>query len=196
MSLFLLSIVLWDMEDLKLMEKCLDGQLDYFGDIYNRYIDKIYKFVYLKTTNRELTEDIVSDVFMSALNNVKSFRLEEKSSVKSWLYRIANNKVIDFYRTNKPSESVWDYIEILSKNEDHWEIVDNKEKLKEVYSFLETINKDQRQIVLYRIWEDLSYKEISEITWKSVDNCKKIVSRTLKNISANLLLLIIILLII
>lgn len=184
------------MEDLKLMEKCLDGQLDYFWDIYDKYIDKIYKFVYLKTTNKDLTEDIVSDVFMSALNNVKSFRLEEKSSVKSWLYRIASNKVIDFYRTNKVSENVWDYIEVLSKNEDHWEQLDNKEKLKEVYSFLETINKEHRQIVLYRIWEDLSYKEISEITWKSVDNCKKIVSRTLKNISANLLLLILILLII
>jgi RNA polymerase sigma factor (sigma-70 family) len=60
----------------------------------------------LKTTNREIAEDIVSDVFISALTNIKSFRLEEGSSVKSWLYRIANNKVIDFYRTNKQTAEV------------------------------------------------------------------------------------------
>jgi RNA polymerase sigma factor (sigma-70 family) len=183
------------MEDLKLMEKCLNGQLDFFWKIYNRYIDRIYKFVYLKTTNREIAEDIVSDVFISALTNIKSFRLEEGSSVKSWLYRIANNKVIDFYRTNKQTAEVWDYLE-MSTFEDFWEQIDNKDKLKEVFSYLGTIKKEHREIVLYRIWEDLSYKEISEITWKSVDNCKKIVSRTLKSISANFVLLILILVLI
>ena len=93
------------------MEKCLDGNLKYFWKIYDRYIDKIYKFVYLKTSNKELAEDIVSDVFISALNNIKSFRLDESSSVNSWLYRIANNKIIDFYRTNKQTEEIWDYLD-------------------------------------------------------------------------------------
>jgi RNA polymerase sigma factor (sigma-70 family) len=46
--------------------------------------------------------------------------------------------------------------------------------------FLQTIKKDQREVMMLRIWEDLSYKEISEITGKSADNCKKIVSRTLQ----------------
>lgn len=183
------------MEDLKLIEKCLDGQLDYFWTIYDKYIDKIYKFVYLKTTNKELAEDIVSDVFISALNNIKSFRLEEWSSVKSWLYRIANNKVIDFYRTNKTTDSVWDYLE-MSTNENFWEQIDNRDKLKEIFSYLWTIKKEHRKIILYRIWEDLSYKEISDITWQSVDNCKQIVSRTLKIISANFVLLILIMIII
>lgn len=179
------------MEDLKIMEKCLDWQLDNFWTIYDRYIDKIYKFVYLKTSNKELAEDIVSDVFMSALNNIKSFRLDNESSVKSWLYRIANNKVIDFYRTNKESSDIWDYLDI-SINEDFWEQIDNKDKLKEILDYLKWIKKDYRDVIVYRIWEDLSYNEIADLTWMSVDNCKKIVSRTLKTISANFVLLILI----
>ncbi len=81
----------------------------------------------------------------------------------------------------------------MSVKEDFWQDVDNKDKLKEVFHYLKDIKEEHREIVLYRIWEDLSYKEISENKWKSVDNCKKIVSRTLKTISANFILLLIML---
>lgn len=182
------------MEDLKIMQKCLDWDLNYFWNIYDKYIDKIHNFVYIKTTNKEVTEDIVSDVFLSALKNINSFKIEDWSSVQAWLYKIAYNKVIDFYRTNKDFEDVWDCLE-MSCSSDFSQDIDNKDKLKEVFKYLETIKKEHRDILVYRIWDDLSYKEISDITWLSVDNCKKIVSRTLKTISANFVLLILILLI-
>jgi len=181
------------MDDLKIMQKCLDWDLNYFWNIYDKYIDKIYNFVYLKTTNKEVAEDIVSDVFLSAINNISSFKIEASSSVQAWLYKIAYNKVIDFYRTNKDFEEVWDCLE-MSCQDDFCQNIDNRDKLKEVFKYLENIKKEHRDILVYRIWDDLSYKEISEITWKSVDNCKKIVSRTLKDISANFLILIFILL--
>lgn len=182
------------MEDLKIIEKCLDWNLSYFWKIYERYLDKIYRFVYLKTSNKEVAEDIVSDVFMSALNNINSFNIDEKSSVSCWLYRIANNKVIDYYRTNKETWDIWDYLDMcinfdISKN------IDDKDKLKEVFYYIKDLKKEYRDIFIYRIWEDLSYKEISEITWMSIDNCKKIVSRTLKSISANFILILLILII-
>lgn len=176
------------MEELKIMQKCKDWELSYFWKIYDIYVDKIYNFVYTKTTNREVSEDIVSDVFMSALKNINSFKLEENSSVKSWLYRIANNKVIDFYRTNKESESYEDYMDTMFF-EDINKKIDDKDKLNCIQDFLSTFNKKHREVFLYRIWEDLSYKEISEITWLSENNCKKIVSRSIKIISANFILL-------
>lgn len=169
------------------MEKCLSWDLSYFWKIYDKYIDKIYKFVYLKTTNKEVAEDIVSDVFMSAINNISSFDLGSSSSVSSWLYCIANNKVIDYYRTNKQNLDVCDYLD-YSKSFDINQDIDNKNKLDDIISFLNTYKKDQRDIVIYKIWYDMSYKEISEITWKSVDNCKKIVSRVIQSISANFVL--------
>ncbi|MGB2111176.1 MAG: RNA polymerase sigma factor [Patescibacteria group bacterium] len=59
--------------------------------------------------------------------------------------------------------------------------------------FLNTLKPEQKEIIILRIWEDLSYKEISEITGKSEDNCKKIVSRNLKNIAANFIIFLFIL---
>ena len=182
------------MEEAKVIENAKLWDFSGFWKIYDMYIDSIYKFIYLKTSSKEVAEDITSDVFMSALNKIDSFNIEANSSIKSWLYRIANNKVIDFYRTNKTTEEIWDYLD-MSIKEDISGDIDNKEKLKEIVKFLDTLKKDQREIITLRIWEDLSYREISEITGKSIDNCKKIVSRSLKLISANFVLLLLLIII-
>ena len=64
--------------------------------------------------------------------------------------------------------------------------VDAKSKLEEVLGFMQIFSERDRMILIYRIWEDLSYEEISQITGESVSNCKKIVSRSLEKIAANI----------
>jgi len=59
----------------------------------------------MKVNNKEFTEDIVSDVFLSSLNNIKFFRLDNHSSFKSWLYKIAYNKIIDFYKNRDKNKT-------------------------------------------------------------------------------------------
>ncbi|MDR3150244.1 MAG: sigma-70 family RNA polymerase sigma factor [Candidatus Peribacteria bacterium] len=80
--------------------------------MYERYIDKIYKFVYYKIFNTEVTEDLVSEVFVSVLDKIDTFQVNENANFSAWLYKIANNKVIDFYRTNKENESLENSFEI------------------------------------------------------------------------------------
>jgi len=65
--------------------------------------------------------------------------------------------------------------------------IDNKDTLKNILCYLNTLTKKERDVIIYRIWYDLSFSEISEILGLSLDNCKKISSRTLKKISANFL---------
>jgi RNA polymerase sigma-70 factor, ECF subfamily len=183
------------MEDKELVIQCQSGNLGVFWELYDRYIDRIYKFIYLKTSSREVAEDITSEVFYKAMNSIGSFRTtEEWTSFKSWIYTIANNKVIDFYRTQKQVADIEDCYDLWIHNDFSWD-VDNKDKLDKVFDFIATLKVDQKEVVLLRIWEDLSYKEISEITGKSLDNCKKIVSRSLKNIQANFILILLIILI-
>lgn len=172
------------MSDLELIKKCLDWELNYFWELYEKYVDKIYRFVYLKTTNTEVAEDIVSDVFLSALDKVSSFRIDENSSVSAWFYRIAHNKVVDYYKVNKVCEDVEDYLDLWI-NLDYAKDIDDKDKLMEVFNYVRKLKKEHRDVFLYRVWNDLSYKEISEITWIWIDNCKQIMSRTLKNIWTN-----------
>jgi len=66
--------------------------------------------------------------------------------------------------------------------------------LKEVFLYIKDLKKEHRDILIMRLWDNLSYKEISEITWKNVDNCKKIFSRNMKNINWNITMTIFILL--
>lgn len=172
------------MSDIEIVSKCIDWDLSYFWALYERYIDKIYKFVYYKIFNTEVTEDLVSEVFVSVLDKIDTFQVNENANFSAWLYKIANNKVIDFYRTNKENESLENSFEIW-ENLDFGRDIDNKDKLNKIYEYLKTMKQEHRQVFLYRIWEELSYKEIVNITWLTEGNCKQIVSRTLKNILAN-----------
>jgi RNA polymerase sigma factor (sigma-70 family) len=72
--------------------------------------------------------------------------------------------------------------------------IDNKDKLKKILEFVKWLKKEHQEVFLYRIWEDLSYREIAEIMSLSEANCKQIMSRTLKNIWANFAMIIILLL--
>lgn len=178
------------MEEANIMLECQNGKLEYFGKIYDIYAAKIYNFVYRKTTNKEIAEDIVSDVFMSALNNVWSFKVDENASVSAWLYCIANNKVIDFYRKHSKQETseLADYLDIAEKS-DFAQAFDDKQKLKNVLQYIKELKPEVSQILLLRIWDDLSYKEIAQISGKTIDNCKKIVSRNLKEIASQTFIL-------
>ncbi len=182
------------MTDLQLIEKYKSWDINAFGEIYEKYVNQIYRFVYLKVSSKQTAEDIVSEAFMKCLNSLESFDPKSESSLKSWIYTVSYNLVKDYYRTKKEDINI-DQIFNLWLEEHFWENLDNKEKLQEVIEFLKALKDDQREILIMRIWNDLSYKEIAEITWKTTDNCKQIVSRMLKNINANLAVFILLMII-
>lgn len=165
-----------------------------FWILYDKYIDKVYDFIYFKTYDKFIAEDLTSDTFFKVLKWLKKFDTsKENSSLKSWILKIAYNNVIDYYRTRK--EELWldDIVEKWIEN-NIWDEIDNKAKLKEVLDYLNCLEQAHREILIMRIWDNLSYNEISQITGKSQDNCKKIVSRTLLKVNGNITLLLILLL--
>ncbi len=185
------------MSEKDLIHKCQAWELDHFWDLYELYIDKIYRFCYLKTSNKDLAEDITSNVFVKALEKIDSFDAGAGSSFQAWLYKIAYNKIVDYYRSNNDSPNLEQLMEYhFYKSIDFEKQIDDKNKLAQVREFLNTLKPVHAEIVLLRIWEDLSYEEISQITWKTVDNAKQIFSRSLKKIQANITSLILLLLLI
>jgi len=182
------------MTDIELVKKYKSGDVKAFGEIFEKYSDSLYKFIYLKVSSVDFAEDILSETFLKALSNLEKFNPKNEGSLKSWIYTIAYNLVKDFYIKHKEKVSIDEIFEIWIE-ENFGAQIDDKNKLEEVKEFLLNIKQEQREILVMRIWNDLSYKEISEITWKSVDNCKKIVSRVLKNINANLAIFLILMMI-
>ena len=151
---------------------------DNFGQFYDEYINKIFNFIYYKTHHKETAEDLTSETFIKALDKLDMFN-ENKGSFSTWLYRIARNTVIDFYRTKKDNiniDDVWD----LSTDEDVLRDLDTAKKLEDIKKYLKILKSEQREIVILRVWEEMSYREISKVMGKSEASCKMAFSRTIK----------------
>ncbi|MBT3412772.1 MAG: sigma-70 family RNA polymerase sigma factor [Candidatus Jacksonbacteria bacterium] len=164
-------------DESKIIERCQKGDIAEFGKLYDSYITPIYKFVYYRTHHTQTAEDLVSTVFLKALKNISQYS-SEAGSFSSWLYRIARNTVIDHYRTSKTEidiEDVWD----LQTNEDIPKDLDTKNKLKDISEYITKLKPEQRDIIVMRLWDGLSYKEIAEIMQKSEASCKMTFSRTM-----------------
>ena len=170
------------------LKKCQSGNSEAFGLLYEVYADKIYRFLFYRVFSREIAEDLTSKTFMKALESICSYD-SKKGVFGAWLYRIARNVFIDHYRAE---HSTVDIEEIFSLGEeDHlFEQSDAKEQLKKAWDYLQTLPNEQRNVVIMRVWDGLSYREIAEIIGKSEGNCKVIFSRTIAKIQKEMPLVI------
>ncbi len=166
--------------DVELIAATKHGDQAAFGALYDRYLDRIYRFVYYKTFSKETTEDLVSDIFTKAFEKIQSFD-SEKGPFSAWLYRIARNTVIDHYRTKKETVDIEDIFD-LGEHERTEEKIDAHELLKKISAHLTTLAPRQREILTLRIWEELSYREIADIVGGTEDSVKMAFSRSIRDI--------------
>lgn len=183
------------MDDVKLAQKYQQWDTEIFTEIYEKYVDGIYKFIYLKVYDKHLAEDICQDVFIKALDKLSDFKIDSKGTLKSWLYTIAYHKVVDTYRKKKDTVDIEAVLNTWKDTDIH-KLIDDKDKLKEVIAYIKKLKPEHRDVIFMRVWEWLSYKEISEITGMSTDNCKKIFSRTCKKLNEHFILFIFLLILI
>ena len=164
-------------DELKIIQACQKGNCQQFADLYDVYVKKIYQFVYYKTHHKETAQDIVSDVFIKAMEKIHLYQ-SDKGKFSTWLFQIARNTVIDFYRAKKTTiniEDVWDLSDEIDIEKDE----DMKLKIKIVEKYLKQLKPDQRELIIMRVWQDLSYKEIAQILGKTEASCKMSFSRAM-----------------
>jgi len=165
----------------ELIAACQAGDTHAFGPLYDAYIAKLYAFVYYKTSNRQLAEDLTSTIFMKALKNIHSYQPTAAGSFAGWLYRIARHTIIDHYRTAHPATSIDDAFD-LPHHARLDERTDANLQLEKIRAYLKTLPSIQRDIILMRIWQELPYKTIAATVSKSEASCKMIFSRAIKNL--------------
>lgn len=167
------------MNDIDIIKNVQKWREDDFVMLYDKYIKKVYDFIFYKVWDKSTAEDLTSDTFLKAYKNIMKFDITRWTKPSTWLYTIAHNLVIDYYRVNS-NEVEYDWIEDIWKDENILENTDNAHKLNQILEFLETFDNDKKEIFIMRIWDQLSYAEIAEITWKSETNAKVIFSRIMK----------------
>lgn len=166
--------------EIDIIKACQSGDLSQFSQLYDTYARKIYDFIYFRVQHRQSVEDLCSQTFFKALENIGKYR-DNSGNFSAWLYKIARNVVIDYYRTKKNEADVADYFG-LNDGSDLERDFDTREKLKSVEKYLQGLNPELREILIMRVWQDLSYKEIAAILNKSEASCKMKFSRAINKL--------------
>lgn len=145
----------------KVVKSWVKGSNDAFGVLYDYYIDGLYRFIFFKVKDERDVEDLVEITFLKVFEKKDSYN-PRKSSFVTWLYNIARNTVIDFYRTNKAeeelNENISDNDSDLLKDGVNKDL--NSVVLKEA---LNEVSESYRELVIFRFIEELSYAEIAKI---------------------------------
>lgn len=153
------------MTDIELIEQVILGESDVYSIIMNKYHNELFKYVYNITTNYETTEDLLQEVFMLIYRKLKLYD-SNKSSFRTWMYRITSNYVISYLRKNEISyynvknESDFDYLTEDDKTE---EKIINEEQMKNIVGGMTKVLKQKPlNIMMLHYFSGLSVKEISE----------------------------------
>jgi RNA polymerase sigma-70 factor (ECF subfamily) len=172
------------MKERQIYNRLKKGDKEVFIEAYDLYIDKIYRFIYFKVSNKEEAQDITSSVFLKTWNYVHNNKLGEYKTLKALLYTIARNSVIDYYRkNNKPNTLEIDNedlnIQIKDEKDDAGKKMDIYLDIKNVEEKLGEMKDEYREIIVLKYVEELTTVEISKILNKSKGNVRVLAHRAL-----------------
>ncbi|MBL8076702.1 MAG: sigma-70 family RNA polymerase sigma factor [Anaerolineales bacterium] len=138
------------------------GDADAFAELYRRYLNSIYRFLFRRTGgNIALSEDLTSQVFLDALDNLPHYH--ERSSFAAWLFTIARRRLADHYRNGKMyllDEIPDELFGISDRSEDR----ENMEHLKQLLSVLD---EEKRELLQLRFSAELSFSDMAVVLGKS-----------------------------
>lgn len=162
----------------ELVMEAKSGNEAAFSEIYGSFIAPIYRFVYFRVGSKEEAEDLTQTVFLRAWKSLDKF--DETTHFSTWLYTIARNAVIDFWKKKK-CVLLEDMEEEPAEMTDfaHFEKEKDWEKIK---SAIKNLNEDQQEIISLRFIEDLSNAEISKKTGKSEVAIRQTQCRAIKQL--------------
>lgn len=150
--------------------------------IYNRFKTDILRFVLSRINNNEEALDITSKVFMKLFINFDTIKIV---TVRAWLYKVAHNEIIDFYRKSRPEINVdqiddeYLFVSTDPSNEKVSEELKQKEIIKQQIKKMKEIDK---KILTLKIYDELKFEEISDVLDMNIATIKTIYYRAVKTL--------------
>lgn len=176
------------MDEKTLIQQLKKGDEQAFNEMVELYSKKLYYLCLKMLQNETDAEDTVQTIFLKAYTNIARF--EEKSSISTWLYRIGVNVCTDLLRKRKKEVKASLYalnsdeeefaLEIPDEKENVEESVLQKERKEALYHAIHSLKPKQKQFIILREIENLSYEEIAEILRMNVGTVKSGINRARK----------------
>lgn len=166
-------MVLTDLSEKTLLDSAAGFDEKALGEIYDRYEARIYSYIYRRTGNESLAEDLTAQVFLKmleAIRNDKGWR----SSFSGWLYRIAHNAVIDYYRQRDRQQQVSLEDTLTTTASDHNPVVMAEASLdaERLRSAISRLTDEQAEVVTLRFLEGYSIGEVALMLDKTEGSIK------------------------
>ncbi len=161
--------------DSVLIERYLKGEETSLEILINRHSQRIYSFIFSKVYDRDVAEDIFQDTFIKVIKTLKRGAYNEEGKFLPWVMRISHNLVIDYFRKNtrmpkfegNEDFNIFSMIGDSALNAEKQLIKDQVES--DLRKLIDELPEDQKEVLKMRIYKDMSFKEISEVTGVSIN---------------------------
>jgi RNA polymerase sigma-70 factor (ECF subfamily) len=161
--------------DALLVKNYMAGDENALAVLIKRHQSKIYGFIYSKMADRDVADDVFQDTFIKVIKTLKSNSYNEEGKFLPWVMRISHNLIVDHYRKNKKMPmlreteefSIFSVLTDTSMNAEGRIITEVIEK--DLQKIIKQLPDDQREVLTMRIYQDLSFNEIAELTGVSIN---------------------------
>lgn len=161
--------------DAILLKNYVNGDESALAVLIERHQAKVYGFIYSKIGDRAISDDIFQDTFIKVIKTLKSNSYNEEGKFLPWVMRIAHNLSIDYFRHNKkmPLQRETDEYSIFNFMTDstlnvEGKLIENQVE-NDIQKLIEELPEDQKEVVKMRFYDDLSFKEIADVTGVSIN---------------------------
>lgn len=161
--------------DALLVKNYVEGNENALATLIKRHESKIYGFIYSKIADRDISNDIFQDTFIKVIKTLKSNSYNEEGKFLPWVMRISHNLIVDHFRKTKkmPMYRETEEFSIFSIMSDDSLTIENKMIFDQVEvdlkKIIEELPSDQKEVLVMRMYQDMSFKEISELTGVSIN---------------------------
>ena len=168
------------LSDTELVELAKAGDKDAFGELYERYLDKIYSYVYYRMGNHHDAEDLTARVFFRAMAHIQSYT-ERGVPFQAWLYRIAHNLVANWHRDRGRRKVIPldEFISASLKSDSPDSQAEDKEERDALRAAIRRLPEERQQLLLLKFVDHLSNAEIGAIMDRTEGAIKSLYHRTL-----------------
>lgn len=156
-----------------------------FRPLYTRYYEPVFRFVFRRTADEELTADICSQVFLKAIQRLSEYSFRGVP-FSAWLFRIASNEVAQFYRHQQKNRVVSAEESQIGDMAEEIESEDNEALRAQLLVALDELKPGDMELIEMRFFEQRSFKEIADITGMTESNAKVKTYRILERLKKRL----------
>ena len=163
-----------------LVKEAQQGKTEAFEELYNAFVDKIYRYIYYRT-NKEDALDLCETVFLKVWENIRSYKTGRKY-FSPWIYRIAHNIVVDHYRMARETVELSYEVPMEDREQDPMKLTENKLNNEVLMEAVSQLKEKYREVIILKYVNDLSNREIARIMKRTEGNLRILKFRALKSL--------------